>query len=55
MRITTGCTLEPSTQRLHEETRILPIKQHLALHASQPRQKAQHPKHALHKLTLQPQ
>ena len=51
---TTGCTRDTSTQHLHEETSILPIKQHLALHASQPRQKAQHPEHTLFQLTLQP-
>ena len=54
LRITTGCTRDTSTQHLHEETSILPIKQHLALHASQLRQKAQHPEHTLHQLTLQP-
>ena len=32
----------------------LPIHQHLQLHASQIRQKAQHPTHPLHKLTIHP-
>ena len=36
------------------ETNVLPIHQHLQLHASQIRQKAQHPTHPLHKLTIQP-
>ena len=40
LRITTECTRDTSTQHLHEETRILPIKQNLAVHASQLRQKA---------------
>ena len=52
LRITTGCTRDTSTQRLHKES-TLPIKQHLALHASQVRQKAQHTEHTLHQLTLQ--
>ena len=42
---TAGCTRDTSTQHLHEEISILPIKQHLALHASQLKQKAQHPGH----------
>ena len=37
-----------NTQHLHDETNILPIHQHLQLHASQVRQKA------LHKLTIHP-
>ena len=52
--ITTGCMQDTSIQHLHEQTSILPIKQHLALHASQLRQKAQHTEHTLHQLTLQP-
>ena len=50
----TGCTRDTSTQHLHEETSILPIKQHLTLHTSQLKQKAQYPEHTLHQLTLQP-
>ena len=50
LRIATGCTHDTNTQHLHEETNVLPIHQHLQLHASQIRQKAQHP---LHKLTIQ--
>ena len=42
------------TQHLHDETNVLPIHQHLQLHASQIRQKAQHPTHSLHKLTIHP-
>ena len=32
-----------NTQHLHDETHILPIKEHLQLHASHIRQKSQHP------------
>ena len=43
-----------NTHHLHDETNILPIHQHLQLHASQIRQKSQHPTHPLHKLTIHP-
>ena len=45
LRIATGCTTDTNTQHLHNETHILPIKEHLQLHASQIRQKSQHPTH----------
>ena len=54
LRTATGCTADTNTQHLHEETKVLPIKTHLQLHASQLRQKAQLPTHPLHKLTTQP-
>ena len=54
LRIATGCTHDTNTQYLHDETNVLPIHQHLQLHASQIRQKAQHPTHPLHKLTIHP-
>ena len=54
LRIATGCTHDTNTQHLHDETNVLPIHQHLQLHASQIRQKAQHPTHPLHKLTIDP-
>ena len=54
LRIATGCTHDTNTQHLHDETNVLPIHQHLQLHASQIRQKAQHPTHPLHKLTIHP-
>ena len=41
------------TRHLHEETHILPIHNHLKLHASQLRQQAQHPDHNLYPLTRQ--
>ena len=34
---------------LHDETLTLPIHEHLQLHASQYKQKTQHPSHPLHK------
>ena len=54
LRIATGCTHDTNTQHLHDETNVLPIHQHLQLHASQIRQKAQHPTHPLHKMTIHP-
>ena len=36
---------------MHDETLILPIHEHLQLHASQYKQKTQHPSHPLHKHT----
>ena len=54
LRIATGCTHDTNTQHLHDETNVLPIHQHLQLHASQIRQKTQHPTHPLHKLTIHP-
>ena len=51
LRIATGCTRDTNTQHLHDETLILPVSTHLQLHASQIRQKAQHPTHPLHALT----
>ena len=54
LRIATGCIHDTNTQYLHDETNVLPIHQHLQLHASQIRQKAQHPTHPTHKLTIHP-
>ena len=42
LRIATGCTTDTNTH-LHDETQTLSIKEHLQLHASQIRQKSQHP------------
>ena len=36
---------------MHDETLILPIHEHIQLHASQCKQKTQHPSHPLHKHT----
>ena len=38
-------------QHMHDETLILPIHEHLQLHASQYKHKTQHPSHPLHKHT----
>ena len=43
--------MDTNIQHLHDETKILPLTQHLKLHASQLRQKAQLPDHPLHELT----
>ena len=53
LRVATGCTKDTNLQHLHEETSILPLKNHLQLHASQIRQKAEHPSHPLHSLIPQ--
>jgi hypothetical protein len=51
LRTVTGCTQDTNEQHLHEETKVLPIQQHLILHASQLRQKSQLASHPLNKLT----
>jgi hypothetical protein len=48
LRIATGCTADTNQSHLHTETKMLPIDQHLRLHASQLRLKAQAPTHPLH-------
>src|SRR4029077_1762601 len=53
LRIITGCTADTNIQHLHNETEILPLRNHLKLHASQLRRKAQLPTHPLHHLTKQ--
>ena len=54
LRTATGCTHDTNIQHLHDETLILPIKEHLQLHASHTRQKTQHPSHPLHTCTTNP-
>ena len=51
LRTATGCTQDTNIQHLHDETLTLPILEHLQLHASQYKQKTQHPSHPLHKHT----
>ena len=51
LRTATGCTQDTNIQKLHDETLTLPIHEHLQLHASQYKQKTQHPSHPLHKHT----
>ena len=50
LRTITGCTSDTNTQHLHVETKILPLRNHIRLHASQMRQKSQLPTHPLHDL-----
>jgi len=52
LRIATGCTRDTNCQHLHEETKTLPLKEHLKLHSSQLRQKSQLPNHPLHSLNI---
>ena len=47
----TGCSQDTNIQHLHDEPLILPIHEHLQLHASQYKQKTQHSSHPLHKHT----
>ena len=51
LRTATGCTQDKNIQHLHDETLTLPIHEHLQHHASQYKQKTQHPSHPLHKHT----
>ena len=51
LRTATGCTQDTNIQHMHDETRILPIHEHLQLHTSQYKQKTQHPSRPLHKHT----
>ena len=48
LRTATGCTQNTNIQHLHDETLIFPIHERLQLHASQYKQKTQHPSHPLH-------
>ena len=51
LRTATGCTQDTNIQHLHDESLTLPIHEHLQLHASQYKQKTQHPSHPLRKHT----
>ena len=51
LRTATECTQDTNIHHLHDETLTLPIYEHLQLHASQYKQKTQHPSHPLHKHT----
>ena len=46
-----GCTQDTNIKHMHGETLILPIHEYLRLHASQCRQRTQHPSHPLHRHT----
>ena len=54
LRIITGCTADTNIEHLHTEAKILPLSNHLKLHASQLRQKSQLRTHPLHNLLPQP-
>ena len=51
LRTATVCRQDTKIQHLHDETLILPIHEHLHLHASQYKQKTQHPSAPLRKNT----
>ena len=51
LRTATGCIQDTHIQHPHDKTRTLPIHEHLQFHASQFKQKTQHPTHPLHKHT----
>ena len=53
LRTATGNTADTNAEHLHQETLVLPIAEHLKLHASQLRQKSRDPDHPLHNLTRQ--
>ena len=46
LRTTTGCTQDTYVQHMLEETFIPPIREYMQLHASQFKQKTQHPSHS---------
>jgi hypothetical protein len=54
LRIATGCTADTNNLHLHHETQVLPIKQHLQLHASLYKEKTLLPEHPLHTKHNQP-
>ena len=54
LRIATGCTADTNTNHLHQETLVLPLSNHLRLHASQLKEKTKLPYHPLHPLRMQP-
>ena len=51
LRIATGCTMDTNIQHLYEETLVLPLKEHLQLHASLLKHKFNHLNHPLHVYT----
>ena len=54
LRTSTGCTQDTNIQHLHDETLTFPIHEHLELHASQYKQKTQHPSHWVHLTSAKP-
>ena len=51
LRTAPGRKQDTTIHHIHDETLTLPIHEHLQLHASQYKQKTQHPSHPLHKHT----
>ena len=45
LRTESGCTEDTNIEHLDDETQTLPLTEHFKLHASQLKQKAQHPGH----------
>ena len=51
LRTARGCTQDTDIHHLYGETLTLPMREHLQLHASQCKRKAQHPSHPLRRHT----
>ena len=54
LRTATGCTQDTNIQHMQNETLTLPTHEHIQLHASQYKQKTQHPSHPLHRHSIYP-
>src|ERR1700730_1527284 len=50
----TGCTADTNMNHVHQETKVLPLKDHYNLHTSNLKQKAAYSNHPLNKLMDQP-
>ena len=50
LRIATGCTRDTNSQNIHEESKVLPLNDHIQLHASQLKQNSKLSGHPLHNL-----
>src|ERR1700730_15461625 len=54
LRVATGCTADTNINHIHQETKVLPLKDHCNLHTSNLKQKAASSNHPLNKLMDQP-
>src|SRR5579864_564844 len=54
LRVATGCTADTNMNHFHQETKVLPLKDHCNLHSSKLKQKAASSNHPLNKLMDQP-
>src|SRR5579864_4098794 len=54
LRVATGCTADTNMNHFHQETKVLPLKDHCNLHTSNLKQKAASSNHPLNKLMDQP-